>query len=802
MTEIISHPGKPLIVHLREVARFCAKTIESKSLGLTVDKGVLQKLGFIQGAVHDIGKATNNFQIYIKSNGEIINKPKHHALISAYLAKEIAKDFLVNTELSPFDKAILPYFIFTAVKRHHGSVKNFDFELESLREKESDLKILRENFYDEEVQLILDDLLAEIDIKYNWGNFKTYMNDLDNVFEEIADFSIEFMKYEFEELSEIKKAEYFYLHHLFFSTLLLSDKTDVKLGEDKIFRSSHFNFNAIEAFREEKGFNNPTSSINELKNQAYFEGLENLKKKFNPGQHLYSITLPTGLGKTITSLAVAMEIKKIMSDQNPRIIITIPFTSIIDQNYNVFNEIFDSPASNVLLKHHHLAEPKYKLEEDTLVEKNVEASKFLIETWQSEIIVTTFVQLLEGIFTNNKGKLLKLPNLMNSIIILDEIQQIKYELWELIRTAFIVLGKRFNCYFILMSATQPLIFEPEKEIFEIIPNHQQYFRFFNRTQLINKTQNLIALKSFVEIVIEHYHNNPDKSILIVLNTKKITLECFKQIINEIPKEHANLYFLTTLITPYERKQIINLIKNPPNGLPNIIVSTQLIEAGVDISVHTVFRALAPLDSIIQAAGRANRYFENKNSSAVYLYRIEELERSTNMLYGSDLILKTVNVLANIEKIQESNYLNLIQAYFKEVRKQSDNLLSDELRALQKLKFEDLGKFKFIPYRKTESLFVQLNEAAKEVWEKYIAIYKSPDLSIFQKREAFALIKANFYDFVINIPVPYDREAISFDSEPIMHFYLSEMENPSNCYSYNPNDFRNNTGYKEVETVSY
>lgn len=800
--EIISHPGKPLIVHLREVARLCADTIGSKSYGFDVDEAILKKLGFIQGAVHDIGKATRNFQEYIHSRGEIVKRPKHHALISAYLARNIAREFLATADLSDFDKQILPYFIFTSVKRHHGNVKNFDNELETVREKEEDLKILVDNFYDDEVQQILDGLLTEIDFSYRWKEFKMYMSDLDDVFFEIADFSFEFMADDFGELPPIKKAEYFYLHHLFYSALLFSDKTDVKLGQNKTQRSSSFDFNAINSFREKKGFNHPTTEINQLKNQAFFEGIDSLKRRFNPNQYLYSITLPTGLGKTITSLAIAMELKKMISVQNPRIIITIPFTSIIDQNFAVFSEIFEDPTSDILLKHHHLAEPKYKVEEDTLLEANIEASKFLIETWQSEIVVTTFVQLLEGIFTNNKGKLLKLPNLMNSIIILDEIQQVKYELWELIRNAFKVLGQKFHCYFILMSATQPLIFDPEKEIVELIPDYQQYFKFFNRTQLINRTAEILSLESFSSKVVDYQKQNSGKDILIVLNTKKITLACFEQLKKAIPKEVANLFYLSTLITPYERKQIIQLIKSPVNDKPNIVVSTQLIEAGVDISVQTVFRVFAPLDSIIQAAGRANRYSERKEPAEVYLFRIEELERSTNLLYGSDLILKTQNVLHGIDYIHESDYLKLIQAYFREVRTQSDNYLSEELEYLQKLKFEDLGKFQFIDYRKTESLFVQLNEEAKRAWNEYMSIYNNPELSVFEKREAFALIKSAFYDYVINIPVPHDRENIVFDSEPVMHFYLSELERPSRCYSYDTANFRNNTGYQEVETLSF
>lgn len=799
MTNIISHPGKPLIIHLREVARFCFKTLKSKKFNLAIDADILQKLAFIQGAVHDIGKGTKNFQTYIKSNGEIINRPKHHALISAFVAREISKHYLKDLAISEFDKSVLPNFIFTSVKRHHGNVLNFSDELEKLREKEDDLRILTNNFFEEEIQIILDDLLSEIGLQYSWKAFKNYMNDLEKVFFDFDFFSIEVLKDEFRNLTDSKRAEYFYLHHTFFSSLLLSDKTDVKLGMNKGARFKKFDFDAISSFRAKKGWNNPSDiAINQLKNQAYYEGIKQLNKIFTPNQHLYSITLPTGLGKTITSLAIAMEMKKILPIQNPRIVITIPFTSIIDQNYEVFNEIFQNPSSDILLKHHHLAEPKYKSNEDDEV-KSTEVSQFLIETWQSEIVVTTFVQLLESIFTNRKGKLMKLPNLMNSIIILDEIQQIPFEYWELIRTAFNVLGKQFNCYFILMSATQPLIFAPEKEIREIIPQYQQYFRFFNRTKLVNKARETISLNVFCDIVIKYHQNNHTKDILVILNTREVTLNCFKKIAEHIDETQCNLYFLTTLITPFERKQIIRRIKNPPNDLPNIIISTQLIEAGVDISVHTVFRAMAPLDSIIQAAGRANRYGENKKASEVFLYRIEELEKVTNRLYGAVLMNKTHLVLNAIETVEESEYLQLIEAYFLEIKKQSENMTCDTREDLLDLKFEDVGKFDFIAYRKTESVFIQLSAKARNVWQSYRAIYSNQQLTVFEKREQFALIKAQFYDYVINVPVDWDKEHIIFDSEPEMHFYVSKLDSPSKCYSYNSENFRANTGYQAIET---
>jgi CRISPR-associated endonuclease/helicase Cas3 len=394
---------------------------------------------------------------------------------------------------------------------------------------------------------------------------------------------------------------------------------------------------------------------------------------------------------------------------------------------------------------------------------------------------------------------MKFVNLTNSVIILDEIQSIPYNLWELIRVAFQTLGNKFNCYFILMSATQPLIFEPEKEIKELVPNHKMYFKYFNRTKLIN-IENEISFEEFTNIVCDYIFDNPQKDILVILNTKKFCLKCFEKIIDNIPEDKSDIYYLSTLITPFERKQIIDKIKDNNSKKQKIIISTQLIEAGVDISVDTVFRTFAPLDSIIQSAGRSNRYNEKSKISEVYLYRILELKTVTGLIYGPDLILKTKNIFQGISEINENKYLSLIENYFQEVKIQSKNVSSNELKALLNLDFGKLGEFQYIEERKTESIFIQLNKDAKEIWDKYEKIYSNDELSVFDKREQFAKIKSKFYDFVINIPIPYNQQAINFDSEKISNFYLSKLKQSSDFYNYEKNDFRKNTGYNSNNSV--
>ncbi|WKN33899.1 CRISPR-associated helicase Cas3' [Porifericola rhodea] len=793
---IYSHPGIPLIQHLQIVGDNCKSLIHNRSMAIDIESHIIADIAYIAGALHDIGKATMFFQHYLLTKDHEIIGPKSHALISALLAYKVCQRYLQSTNLEEGDKLVLPIFVFTAVKRHHGRIRNYDYELLRNSEKSDELVKQAANFAEGSDKLF-EDLIPKTLSDYAWAEFLEYI--LKKEFEaELAAFFFDELEDGFyTALSITDKIRYFYLHQLLYSTLLFSDKSDVIFKDEQSVKKSKLDFDAIQNFRENNSFNNPRKKIDMLKNEAYFLSIKHLHEVFQPNQHLYSLTLPTGLGKTITSLGVALALKKLVSNPQSKIVITIPFTSIIDQNYEVFQEIFNSPDSTILLKHHHLADPSYKEGED---EFDAQKSQFLIETWQSAIIVTTFVQLLETIFSNDKAKLLKFPNLINAIIILDEVQQINYQYWPLIRQAFISLGEKYNCYFILMSATQPLIFEPGKEIIEIVPEYEKYFKFFNRTRLINRAETKVSFDEFTEYVMNYLDDYPDKNVLIILNTKQKTRELFEALSET--QSDSDIYYLSTLITPYERKRIINLIKTG-HKKRQIIVSTQLVEAGVDISVHTVFRAQAPLDSIIQAAGRANRYNENAEVAEVYLYQIDELQKASSLIYGRDLLIKTSNVLKGIVEIEEQNYLELIKNYFKEVHKQSLNVVSDISEAMTNLKFETVGSFSLIEEKNSEPVFLQLNSHAVDLWNQFTAIYDDDSLNKFEKKADFAKIKSLFYDFVINVPVPYGQEEIDFDrAKTKYHFYLSELEDPSSYYNYSEEDFTHNTGYVSQKSMYF
>ncbi|WP_158500542.1 CRISPR-associated helicase Cas3' [Spirosoma radiotolerans] len=797
------------------MADSCRLLLQSRVTNFDLPDGLLADVGYLAGVCHDIAKGTRYFQHYLLTPNHERIGPKEHALLSSLLAKQVVTQYLLPFELTSIDRQLLPYLVFTAVKRHHGNLNDFREEL-SL---ESKVEILCEQIevFDDEplIQEILDKLMTVVSFKFDWQSFKQYVRKKEFV-DEYLGVGHRLLRTNglYAKSDPDTKNRYYYWHQLFYGTLLLSDKSDVILKGITGQGAERPSLSALESYRKRRGFDSPRTALDGLKNQAYHETLANLDRIFSVNQHLYSITLPTGLGKTLTSLAVGLAMQQKLSLLAGRLVITIPFTSIIDQNFSVFQEVFSNPTSDILLKHHHLAEPAYKVKDDTVEDDTEEEktkktldqdkSQFLIETWQSGIVVTTFVQLLESLFSNDKTKLLKLPNLANSVIILDEIQQIKYELWPLIRQAFMTLGERYNCYFILMSATQPLIFTPGEEIQELVPNYKDYFRspHFNRTKLINRARQEVSFAEFKQDVIDYCIDNPAKNMLVILNTKQSTLDCFKAVSGTLDEEATDVYYLTTLITPFERKRIIDRIKTYKGPKQQVIISTQLIEAGVDVSVHTVFRVRCPLDSIIQAAGRANRYNEKEFASEVFLYNITELKAISGKVYGGDLLVKTDNVLKGVDETDEHGYLELIEAYFKEIKKQADVLVSPYLTALQALDFAKVGAFEFVDEQDTESVYIQLNEEAENLWGQYVDISNEKDLKPYERKRKFALIKARFYEYVVNVPLPYEASGVKaktivFDEEKENFFYVSHRKNPSTCYRYEYDDFRNNTGYVPI-----
>ena len=320
---------------------------------------------------------------------------------------------------------------------------------------------------------------------------------------------------------------------------------------------------------------------------------------------------------------------------------------------------------------------------------NIYDARFCFENWQSKIISTTFVQLLNTIFKIGKNSIVnRFHRLANSVIILDEVQAIDDKYYKIISEFISIMARQYNCYIILVTATMPMLLDT----IDLIEDKEKYFRKLNRINIINNSESEITLDEFEDIVLEDIRENKDKSFLIVLNTVKSSKNIYKYLKENTDRD---IIYLSTEIYPKLRLEKINKIKN--RNKKYVVVSTQLIEAGVDIDMDIVYRDFSTLDSINQTAGRANRNGVG-GKGIVKLYKIVDNDRRIcNYIYPRYLLNATEEVLDGKYIIEEKDIYDCNKEYFLKVKNRLSNDTSDELLdlilKLQFKKFRD--KFELI-----------------------------------------------------------------------------------------------------------
>ena len=247
-----SHPDKLLIKHLEEVAENCKRVISERVLYVE-KKEILENIAYIMGSFHDIGKATRYFQHYLLSPDHKVIGPKSHALISAIYVKQVVQLYLSKSGLSKFEQQLFTHFAFTAVKRHHGRLDNFESEL-YIEEKQGELAKQIKVFEEAETDEIIVNFLKPLNLSYPFKVFKEYIES-EQYISEMPDFyDDEIDSTYFDSISATSKIEYFYFHQLLFSVLLLSDKRDVILEhkQERNIKKPFIPENIVEIFREKK----------------------------------------------------------------------------------------------------------------------------------------------------------------------------------------------------------------------------------------------------------------------------------------------------------------------------------------------------------------------------------------------------------------------------------------------------------------------------------------------------------------------------------------------------------------------
>lgn len=438
----------------------------------------------------------------------------------------------------------------------------------------------------------------------------------------------------------------FFLTRMLYSCLVDADYLDTErfMKDGNINRKEYDDIDALYdnliKYTQKWLKNDDLTTINgrrtEILNACFMKGKEQ--------QGLYRLSVPTGGGKTVSSLSFALEHMK--THKLDRVIYVIPYTSIIEQNAQIFKDILGS--KNVL-------EDYYNVVYDDEMELN--QKQLASENWDLPIITTTNVQFFESLFASKSSKCRKIHNISNSVIILDEAQMLPVDYMLPCLWVINELICNYHCSVVLSTATQPafdLLFSNtkaniNKKMFqfyqtEICPHHMEMYQFFKRTKVtyigkINKSK-----------LIEQIRDK--KQVLCILNNKKQVQNIFEMLKND------GVFHLSTTMYPNHRKSVLNKIRaRLKENKKCIVIATSLVESGVDLDFMNVYRELAGLDSILQAAGRCNRegkYGYEDSNTQVFEFADEDALQIPNSLKmpikETKLILETYDDLTSLDAV--------------------------------------------------------------------------------------------------------------------------------------------------------
>ncbi len=633
--------------HLEEV---------SKIAGELASKIGLKEQGEIIGLLHDIGKSSKEFGQYIKSAVGLINTDEDDYVDAAGKKGKVdhstAGAQLIFRALA--DKG--PEALFAAqvmslclVSHHSGlidciSPDGMDAYTKRINKdsEKTHINEVTDNLTNEALNLITSRLQSE----------KLYQNLVDR-FKSLRSF------HDDKEKSDTLAFKRGLLLRFLFSCLIDADRLNTAdfdtpdRGELRNY-GKYDNWNSLIKKLDKKINGFDLKGINAIRHKIAHACLDYSGKP----KGLYQLTVPTGGGKTFASLRFALHhAGKYKMD---RIIYVLPYTTIIDQNAEEIRKVLEDKDENgqyldrVVLEHH----------SNLLPDKESARQKVLSENWDAPVVLTTNVQVLEALFGSGTRGARRMHQLANAVIIFDEVQALSVKCVHLFNMAVNFLVNNCGSSVILCTATQPLLDKIENKSRalsitagqQIIPVEKQIFENLKRVEVHDKTKvGGWTNDEIIELVEQELTKSG--SILVIANTKKSARELYQRCQG---MKNGIAYHLSTNMCPAHRMDVLKNVKdNLSNRKPVICISTQLIEAGVDISFGSVIRFLAGLDSITQAAGRCNRHNEMYPALGnVYIINLadENIDSLEDIRTGKE---KTERLLDEFKNIPEKYRNNLL-----------------------------------------------------------------------------------------------------------------------------------------------
>jgi len=585
----------------------------------------LASLAELAGLLHDAGKAKQTFQTYLQNNDTSQRGKINHSTAGAkYLTES-------SSESSIPEKRCRQILALTILSHHSGLIDSLDPDGND--KFTGRLTPSSEIDYTESIQNFLSNCTTE----------NTITKLLENAIHELD-----------RQLTTIKSTDIPIEEKIFYngltaryllSSLIDADRYDAYCfaagikPEDPAYHLSTLWPELIKRLERYLANFPCTTDIEKLRSKIS----EDCKKFAANPPGIYRLYVPTGGGKTLSSLRFALEHAN--NYQKKRIIYAIPYTTIIDQNAQVIHDALQN--DDIILEHHSNIIRDEEGGDDTTGRT---IRELLTERWDSPIILTTTVQLLNTLFLGKTRSVRRMHNLADSIIIFDEVQTIPVKCLSMFNTALNFLAEICGATIVLCTATQPeltvtphsLRLAPTPDIISDLPD---LFRKFKRTTIVDaRISGGYTAEQLADFALDHRTDN--SSILIIANTTSAARRIHTAFQNRMCPE--KLYYLTTKLCPAHRKEkLAEIRENLDEHIPMICVTTQLIEAGVDVSFSCVIRCIAGLDSIAQAAGRCNRHGESACKSVyVVNFANEMLGKLPDIQKGKDI---TERVLGEFER---------------------------------------------------------------------------------------------------------------------------------------------------------
>jgi CRISPR-associated endonuclease/helicase Cas3 len=757
--------SKPLADHTQGVLTKAQQALYPKH-GFSLLKG--PALGRFMAEVcrfHDLGKYTSFFQRYLL--GEPVDwQKKSHARLGAHVLFQ-----RLLGEESEALSAILGYYL---VLHHHLNLRTLD---------SSDDGIFG--------GIQADDIIALI--QEQWTDLSPHQPQIQDELGLDGELAVDLPAagHIRKTIRKLTKAgtsvEHYFLINYLFSLLIEADKLDASDTLSHLLQP--LPIGAVD--RRIAGFQGKDSPYNRLRTEVRQAVLANLERPDILDQRLMLLTAPTGIGKTLTALDFALKLRHRIWQEEGRqaqIITALPFINIIEQTLSEYQQVFaadqaDNPKLEVIA-HYQYADVLGDQREAS-DDKQYQQKVMQLDTWQADVVITSFVQLLQTLITNRNKLLKKFNHLAGAIVIMDEVQSIKLDDVPLVGAMLYYLSEYLGTRLIMMTATQPLIFEladqqilkqnqrsASTQVLALLPNAKQYFSQFQRTQLVpHLTTKLADESAFVQLFAQHWQ--PQQACLIVCNKVSRSLAVYQQLTNWLSSQGLDhpIHYLSTNVIPAHRLDRIKTIKGqldaarnkPDGGYPPILVATQVVEAGVDLDFDLGFRDLGPIDSIVQVAGRLNR--ENSPDRAHTPLHVVDFG-DCHQIYGKLTDEQARKALGAVP-IPEEEYYDLVSAYFDARSNKSAFKASKRLFAsIQQLNYDGPGdfpiaKFAVIPdANHAASVFIEWDETASAARQAFLALNQAKGEAKQTAKRNFELHhKRSFHQHIIAVPKYYVQDQL-------------------------------------------